>query len=242
MRFMPGETLYQIPICRRCGCSRKCSNRTSLRCEPGQAATKVNAYPGKVFKGRVTYLYPTSRPRRGRASPHRARQPGRQLLKPAMYAQVELQAGRTAPVLSVPRFGRDRQRHAPDRAGASCRRPLRAARSQARRAHATTTSKCSKASRKAKQVVVAANFLIDAESNLKAAIGGLGRLRNRRAAHRLSRKSGAPAASATRARARRQHRRQGRNGQPKSRRHRDAAMAGDDDGVQGRQPVRWQRT
>jgi hypothetical protein len=67
---------------------------------------------------------------------------------------------------------RDRQRHAPDRAG-----PAGEGRFEPREvklgARSDTMSRSSKGVKEGEQVVVAANFLIDAESNLKAAVGGL---------------------------------------------------------------------
>jgi hypothetical protein len=70
---------------------------------PGaRAAVRINAYPERSFPGTVTYVYPTLKAET-RTVPVRIElaNPG-QLLKPAMFAQVELPAGDPRPVLTVP--------------------------------------------------------------------------------------------------------------------------------------------
>ena len=82
--------------------------------------------------------------------------------KPTMFAQVEVSVGGKAPVLTVPDSAR------------STAAPLRIVLSRSRKAGseprevevgaATTTSRSSRGVRDGEQVVVAANFLIDAET------------------------------------------------------------------------------
>jgi hypothetical protein len=91
------------------------------------------------------------------------------------------------------------------------------------------------------QVVVAANFLIDAESNLKAAIGGFA-AHPKGAAKAKAEMPGSTGAGRQRRRPPgrrhgRQRRREGRHGQPQSRPGAQPQMAGHDDGVQGRQHI-----
>jgi Cu(I)/Ag(I) efflux system membrane fusion protein len=96
-----------------------------------------------------------------------------QLLKPAMFAQVELPVGGKAPVLTVP-----------DSAviDSGTRKivlvQVQEGRFEPREvelgARGEDHVQVLKGVREGEQVVVAANFLIDAESNLKAAVGGLG--------------------------------------------------------------------
>jgi Cu(I)/Ag(I) efflux system membrane fusion protein len=139
------------------------------------AAAKVTttAYPTEVFSGRITYIYPTMKAET-RSIPVRVElaNPG-QRLKPAMFAQVELAVGSAKPVLSVP-----------DSAviDTGTRRivlvQVKEGRFEPREvelgARGENFIEVIKGVRDGEQVVVAANFLIDAESNLKAVIGGLG--------------------------------------------------------------------
>ena len=90
-----------------------------------------------------------------------------------MFAQVELPVGGQRAGGHRAGFGRDRQRHPPDRAGAG-----QEGRFEPREvklgARSDSYVEVLDGVKDGEQVVVAANFLIDAESNLKAAVGGLG--------------------------------------------------------------------
>jgi hypothetical protein len=138
-----------------------------------QGQRRINAYPDKVFEGTVAYVYPTLKAET-RTVPVRVElaNPGL-LLKPAMFAQVELPVGGKGPVVTVPT--RPSSTAAPAR---SCWSSQGEGRFEPREvklgARSDTMSKCSKGVKDGEQVVVAANFLIDAESNLKAALGGFG--------------------------------------------------------------------
>jgi Cu(I)/Ag(I) efflux system membrane fusion protein len=156
-----------------------------------KAKVTINAYPNQVFEGRITYVYPTMKAEtRTLAVRIELANPG-QLLKPAMYAQVELPVGGTQPVLAVP-----------DSAviDSGTRRivlvQIEEGRYEPREvelgARGENHVEVLKGVRQGEQVVVAANFLIDAESNLKAAVGGLAG----HAGHGGAPKGTAPAASA----------------------------------------------
>jgi len=137
-----------------------------------KAMLSINAYPGKTFEGRITYVYPTLKAET-RTIPVRIElaNPG-QLLKPAMFAQVEMQSGAKAAVLTVP-----------DSAvlDSGTRRivlvQVAEGRFEPREVKTGASSdnyiEVREGVKEGEQVVVAANFLIDAESNLKAAIGGM---------------------------------------------------------------------
>jgi len=174
MRFMPGETLYQVTDLSSVWVVADVFEQDLALVRPGaKAAVSVNAYPGKVFDGTISYVYPTLR-EGTRTVPVRVElaNPG-QLLKPAMFAQVELGAGGNAPVLAVP-----------DSAviDSGTRRivlvQLEQGRFEPREVKTGARSdhhvEIRDGVREGEQVVVAANFLIDAESNLKAAVGTLG--------------------------------------------------------------------
>jgi len=174
MRFMPGESLYQVTDLSSVWVLADVFEQDIGLVKTGaKASVKINAYPGKTFEGKITYVYPTLKAET-RTVPVRIElaNPG-QLLKPAMFSQVEVQVGAKAPVLTIP-----------DSAviDSGTRRivlvQLQEGRFEPREvklgAHSDSYYEVQQGVKEGEQVVVAANFLIDAESNLRAAIGGLG--------------------------------------------------------------------
>ena len=144
MRFMPGEMLYQIADLSSVWVMADVFEQDigagqDRQPRPRSGSTPI---PDKVFEGKVTYVYPTLKPET-RTVPVRVELANpRQLLKPAMYAQVELPVGGKAQGADRADLGGDRQRHAPDRAGAARAKAASSrARSSSARA-ATTTSRC----------------------------------------------------------------------------------------------------
>jgi Cu(I)/Ag(I) efflux system membrane fusion protein len=174
MRFMPGEALYQVTDLSSVWVIADVFEQDIGLVKTGaKAKVTINAYPNQVFEGRITYVYPTMKSEtRTLAVRIELANPG-QLLKPAMYAQVELPVGAKEPVLSVP-----------DSAviDSGTRRivlvQVQEGRFEPREvtlgARAENYVQVLEGVREGEEVVVAANFLIDAESNLKAAIQGLG--------------------------------------------------------------------
>jgi Cu(I)/Ag(I) efflux system membrane fusion protein len=173
MRFMPGETLYQVTDLSAVWVIADVFEQDIATLKPGVKATvRINAYPDKVFGGTVSYVYPTLKAET-RTVPVRLElaNPG-QLLKPAMFAQVELPAGDARPVLAVPDsavIDSGTRRIVLVQVGEGRFEP-RAVKLGAR---SDTHVQVLEGVREGEQVVVAANFLIDAESNLKAAVGAL---------------------------------------------------------------------
>jgi Cu(I)/Ag(I) efflux system membrane fusion protein len=174
MRFMPGEALYQVTDLSTVWVVADVFEQDIGLIKAGaKAKVTINAYPNQVFEGRITYVYPTMKAEtRTVAVRIELANPG-QLLKPAMFAQVELPVGGKAPVLTVP-----------DSAviDSGTRKivlvQVQEGRFEPREvelgARGEDHVQVLKGVREGEQVVVAANFLIDAESNLKAAVGGLG--------------------------------------------------------------------
>ncbi|MBL0424261.1 efflux RND transporter periplasmic adaptor subunit [Ramlibacter alkalitolerans] len=174
MRFMPGEMLYQVTDLGAVWVIADVFEQDIAAMRPGaRAMVRINAYPERTFPGTVTYVYPTMKAET-RTVPVRIElaNPG-QLLKPAMFAQVELAAGDARPVLTVPdsavidsgtrsvvlvQVGEGRFDPREVRLGA----------------RGDAYVQVLEGVRAGEQVVVAANFLIDAESNLKAAVHSLG--------------------------------------------------------------------
>jgi Cu(I)/Ag(I) efflux system membrane fusion protein len=172
MRFMPGEVLYQVADLSSVWVLADVFEQDiGLVQAGGQAKVRINAYPDKVFEGRVSYVYPTLDPLT-RTVPVRVElaNPGG-LLKPAMFAEVELPVAAQGPVITVPLSavidsGSRRIVLVQLGEGRFAPREVRlGARSEQ---HVEVLDGV----REGELVVVAANFLIDAESNLKAAIGG----------------------------------------------------------------------
>ena len=174
MRFMPGETLYQVTDLSSVWVIADVFEQDIGAIKPGaRAAVSITAYPNKVFEGRVGYIYPTLKAETRTAAVRvELANPG-QLLKPAMFAQVEFAVGAKMPVLTVP-----------DSAviDSGTRRIVLVQVAEGRfeprevevGGRGENFIEIIKGVREGEQVVVAANFLIDAESNLKAVVGGLG--------------------------------------------------------------------
>ncbi|HRK77251.1 MAG TPA: efflux RND transporter periplasmic adaptor subunit [Thiobacillus sp.] len=174
MRFMPGETLYQVTDLSSVWVVADVFEQDIGLVRAGtMARVSINAYPGRVFEGRVTYVYPTLTSET-RTVPVRLElaNPG-MLLKPAMFAQVELSVGDGKPVLAIPDSavidsGTRRIVLVQLEAGRFEPREVRLGGRGGRYVEVLDGID------EGEQIVVAANFLIDAESNLNTAIGSMG--------------------------------------------------------------------
>jgi Cu(I)/Ag(I) efflux system membrane fusion protein len=173
MRFMPGEALYQIADVSTVWVLADVFERDIGALQVGQAAeVGIDAYPGRRFAGRLNYIYPTLNAQT-RTVPVRIELPNpRGELRPAMYAQVELKVGSGGTVLAVPVSavidGGAQQRVIVQQAeGRFEPREVRLG------LRGDDYVEVKEGIREGEQVVVAANFLIDSESNLKAAFGGM---------------------------------------------------------------------
>jgi RND family efflux transporter MFP subunit len=174
MRFTAGEVLFRIADLSTLWLIAEVFEQDLALVRPGQRAViTVNAYPERRFEGRVTFVYPTVNPQTRTAQARiELANPGR-LLKPEMYASVELEAAAGGPVLSVP-------------ASAVLRSGTRdvvlvevaEGRFQPREVklglQSDDRAEVREGLAEGEKVVVSANFLIDAESNLRAALAGFG--------------------------------------------------------------------
>lgn len=172
MRFMPGEELYQVADLSAVWVVADVFEQDIGLVKSGATAkVRINAYPDKVFEGKISYVYPTLN-EMTRTVPVRVElaNPGL-LLKPAMFAQVELPVGARGNVVTVPvsavidsgtrqivliQLGEGRFEPREVKLGA----------------RSDNHVEVREGVKEGEQVVVAANFLIDAESNLKAAVSG----------------------------------------------------------------------
>lgn len=174
MRFMPGDALYQVTDLSSVWVVADVFEQDIGLVKPGTSASvKIDAYPNRAFNGTITYVYPTLKAET-RTVPVRIElgNPGL-WLKPAMFAQVELPVGGKAPVLTVPDSavidsGTRRIVLVQVKEGRFEPREVKLG------ARSDNHVEVQDGVREGEEVVVAANFLIDAESNLKAAINGLG--------------------------------------------------------------------
>lgn len=172
MRFMPGNTLYQISDLSSIWVIADVFEQDIGLVKSGARATvRIDAYPDKVFEGKVAYTYSTLK-NETRTMQVRVELPNPGLLlKPGMFAQVEVAAplrsnAVTVPVSAVIDSGTRRIVLVQLKEG---RFDLREVKLGAR---SDDYVEVLDGVRDGELVVVAANFLIDAESNLKAAVSG----------------------------------------------------------------------
>ena len=173
MRFMPGEALYQIADLSAVWVIADVFEQDIGQVKIGTAAAvTVSAYPGETFSGRIAYVYPTLKAET-RTIPVRVElaNPGGKL-KPAMFAEVALRLGAGAPVVTVSHSavidsGTRQVVFVQKQEGQFEPREVKLGRRDAERVEVLSGVAAGEV------VVVGANFLIDAESNLKAAVSGM---------------------------------------------------------------------
>ncbi len=172
MRFMPGEAIYRIADLSKVWVIADVYEQDLDRVAIGQRAeVTIDAFPQRRFEARLTYLYPTlNTPTR--TTPVRLELDNPDgLLRPGMFAHVDVASGGNEPRLVLPEsavidsgerqvvllaLGEGRFKPQPvslGRRGANLVEVLEGV-------------------GEGDEVVISANFLIDAESNLKAALAG----------------------------------------------------------------------
>ena len=177
MRFMPGDALYQVTDLSRVWVMADVAEQDIAAMRVGAGArVSIDAYPGKPFNASIATVYPTlnSDTRTVQIRLELANPQG--LLKPGMFGQVELSTGNRAKVLTVPASalidsGTRQIVLVQNGAATDGRFEVRAVRVGARDQNYVEIIE---GVREGDAVVTSANFLIDAESNLKAAIAGFG--------------------------------------------------------------------
>ena len=174
MRFMPGETLYKIADLSSVWLLAEIFEQDIAMVRAGQGVKiRVNAYPDRMFPGRVAFIYPSvsveTRTVRARIE---LANPGL-LLKPSMYANVELAAGDGRRRLAVPDsavLDSGTRQMVLVRRGEGMFEPREVRLGMRGDAYVEVLEGV----KAGEEIVVGANFLIDAESNLRAAISGFG--------------------------------------------------------------------
>jgi len=174
-RFMAGEVLYQVADLSQVWLLAEVFEQDLGQVRIGQSVNiRVDAYPEKVFAGKVTFVYPTVTPE-SRTARVRIELANREaLLKPSMYARAEFASSR----------GKGRVLTVPDSAvlDTGTRQLVLVQRGEGRfeprpvklGARGDGYVEVLEGIKAGENVVVSANFLIDAESNLKAAFSGFG--------------------------------------------------------------------
>jgi len=174
MRFMPGDSLYQIADLSSVWVMADVYEQDIALVRTGsKARISIGAYPDQRFEGMITYIYPTLKPDTRTVSVRLEIANPRLLLKPAMFAEVELPVGGRGKLLTVPNSAV---------IDSGTRRivlvQLAEGRFEPREVKLGARSddyvEIMGGVKDGEPVVVSANFLIDAESNLKAAIAGFG--------------------------------------------------------------------
>ena len=174
MRFMPGETLFQIADLSSVWILADVFEQDLRLVRPGQAATvKLAAFPGREFTGKVTFVYPTLQSETRTASV-RIELPNEDgLLKPDLYGSVEIVAGELAVAVTIPEssvLDSGTRQVVLIELGGGMFEPREVTLGARGDGYVEVVKGLSDGER----VVVDGNFLIDAESNLKAALGMLG--------------------------------------------------------------------
>ena len=176
MRFMPGEALYEVTDLSTVWVIADVFEQDISAVESAsnvRAKVKISAYPDKVFEGVVTYVYPTLTADT-RTIPVRVELPNPGgLIKPGMFAQVELPVVTRGPVVTVPisavlDSGTRQIVLVQAKEGRYEPREVKLG------ARSDNYVEVLEGVTDGEHVVVTANFLIDAESNLKAAVSSFG--------------------------------------------------------------------
>lgn len=176
-RFMAGEILYRIADLSRVWMLTDVFEQDLAMIHAGQSATvRVGAYPDEIFTGEVAFIYPTINPETRTARVRIELPNPQELLKPSMYGKVEfVSIQHEGSVLAVPESAvldaGTRQSVLVD---------LGEGRFEPRLVklgkHANGYVEVLDGLKAGEMAVVKANFLIDAESNLRAALDGFGHM------------------------------------------------------------------
>ena len=178
MRFMPGEALFRIADLSRIWLIGDVFEQDLSLVRAGTKATlSVSAFPEKAFPGEVTFIYPilNAETRTARVRIELANPQGQ--LRPGMYGTVQIDAGPKREVISVPdsavidsgtkqtvlvSLGEGRFEPREVKLGA----------------RGGGFVEVLSGVKDGESVVTRANFLIDSESNLKAALSGFNAEKN----------------------------------------------------------------
>ncbi|UXY13888.1 efflux RND transporter periplasmic adaptor subunit [Chitiniphilus purpureus] len=173
-RFMPGDALLRIADLSRVWLQLDIAEQDLAQARVGKdVSVTLDAYPGEVFTGKVDFVYPTLDAETRTAKVRVVLPNPGNRLKPGLYAQALLAGGAQGKALSVPDsalIDSGRRQLVLVSLGEGrfeAREVKTGARGNGRIAILEGLGE-------GEAVAVTANFLIDAESNLKAAVNSLG--------------------------------------------------------------------
>lgn len=175
-RVMAGEALYRIADLSTVWVEGEVFERDLAAVRLGQLVTaELDALPGRPRRGRITYIYPTLNPE-SRTSRVRVElsNPGT-VLKPGMYATLRWNAGQSIRVLTVPRSA---VVSTGERNLLFIKRPDGMLEPRLVSIGPTSDDRIeiTQGVSPGDTVVASATFLLDAESNLGALLGGMGNM------------------------------------------------------------------
>lgn len=172
-RIMAGDALYRVADLSSVWLEGEVFERDLPAVRPGQLVTATfEALPGEARRGQISYVYPTLNPET-RTARVRVTLPNPGLaLKPGMYATIHVRGGSDRPVLSVPRSA---LLATGTRNLVFVRQPdgMLAPRDVVPGATSTDRVEIVQGLTEGETVVASATFLVDAESNLGSALGGM---------------------------------------------------------------------
>jgi len=170
MRFMPGTAVYRIADLSTVWVIADVYEQDLARVKVGEPATvRIDAFPDRSFPAKVTYLYPTVNAPTRTAQVRLELDNREGLLRPGMFAHVELDTAGHAPHLAVPLsavIDTGNRQVILEALDEGKFKPREVRLGMRGREYVEVLEGVEEGAR----VVVAANFLIDAESNLKAAL------------------------------------------------------------------------
>lgn len=172
MRFTPGLAVYRIANLSTVWVLADVYEQDLARLARGQKAqVSVDAFPGRTFDARITYVYPVLNPATRTTTVRLELANAQRLLQPGMFAQVAIATAGETPRLSVPAsalIDDGQRRTVLVDLGEGRFRPQTVQTGRRGREHVEILAGLEGT----EQVVVSANFLIDAESNLQSALAG----------------------------------------------------------------------
>jgi Cu(I)/Ag(I) efflux system membrane fusion protein len=173
MRFMPGETLYQIADLSSLWVIAEVNEQDIGQVRIGNSAQiTVDAWPDRKFDGKVGFIYPTLSSATRTVQVRIELNNPKGVLKPAMFANAQIDVGKRGKVLTVPTSavidsGTKQVVLVRLAEGRFEPRPVTLGK------RSDSVVEVLSGVKEGEQVVTSANFLLDSESNLKAALGGM---------------------------------------------------------------------
>ena len=175
-RIMAGDALYKVADLSRVWVEGEVFEQDLPSVRLGQpVVADFQALPGESYRGRITYIYPTLNPETRTARVRVAFANPRLRLKPGMYATFRLAAAARASTLSVPRSA---VLSTGERNLVFVKRSDGMLEPRLVELGMTTDDRIEilRGIAAGDIVVASATFLVDAESNLGAALGGMGNM------------------------------------------------------------------